>query len=137
MPPEKLRRPGKPCKPAPPDAKHLAEATPEGLLRPTVRPPVEIYTPERQREFDPVEAELAQVFTHKAVPIFKRVSAAKRCSSAEKGQRGGECSLSMLRGQARWMDERALDTPAKLVEAALLTLWANAWSQLATRSTRY
>jgi AbrB family looped-hinge helix DNA binding protein len=38
----------------------IAETTPEGLLlRPAVTLPVEIYTPEREREFDEAEAELA------------------------------------------------------------------------------
>ncbi len=42
-------------------ADHLiAETTPEGLLlRPAVTLPVEIYTPERVREFDAAEQELA------------------------------------------------------------------------------
>jgi len=40
----------------------IAEATPEGLLlRPAVTLPVEIYTPEREREFDEAEADLAAV----------------------------------------------------------------------------
>jgi antitoxin PrlF len=38
----------------------IAETTPQGLLlRPSVTLPVEIYTPEREREFDDAEAELA------------------------------------------------------------------------------
>lgn len=44
------------------DDQLLAEVTPEGLLlRPAVTVPVEIYTPEREREFDEAEAELASV----------------------------------------------------------------------------
>ncbi len=40
----------------------IAETTPEGLLlRPAVTLPVEIYTPEREREFDEAEADLAVV----------------------------------------------------------------------------
>ena len=40
----------------------IAEVTPEGLLlRPAVTLPVEVYTPEREREFDASEAELAEV----------------------------------------------------------------------------
>lgn len=40
----------------------IAEITPEGLLlRPAVTLPVEIYTPEREKEFDDAEAELADV----------------------------------------------------------------------------
>lgn len=44
-----------------PDDHLIAETTPEGLLlRPAVMLPVEIYTPEREREFDAAEAELAE-----------------------------------------------------------------------------
>jgi len=40
----------------------IAETTPEGLLlRPAVTLPLEIYSPERVREFDEAEAELAAV----------------------------------------------------------------------------
>jgi antitoxin PrlF len=40
----------------------IAEATPEGLLlRPAVTLPIELYTPDREREFDEAEAELAAV----------------------------------------------------------------------------
>jgi AbrB family looped-hinge helix DNA binding protein len=40
----------------------IAETTPEGLLlRPVVRLPVEIYSPEREREFDEAEADLNTV----------------------------------------------------------------------------
>ncbi len=40
----------------------IAEITPEGvLLRPAVTLPIEIYTPEREREFDAAEADLAEV----------------------------------------------------------------------------
>jgi AbrB family looped-hinge helix DNA binding protein len=46
------------------DDQLIAETTPEGLLlRPAVTLPVEIYTPEREREFDVAEAELATVLT--------------------------------------------------------------------------
>ena len=42
------------------DDQLIAEVTPEGLLlRPAVTLPVELYTPEREREFDESEAELA------------------------------------------------------------------------------
>lgn len=45
-----------------PDDQLIAETTPEGLLlRPAVTLPIELYTPEREREFDEAEAELAQV----------------------------------------------------------------------------
>jgi AbrB family looped-hinge helix DNA binding protein len=42
----------------------IAEITPEGLLlRPAVTLPLEVYTPEREREFDEAEADLAAVLT--------------------------------------------------------------------------
>jgi AbrB family looped-hinge helix DNA binding protein len=45
----------------------IAETTPEGLLlRPAVTLPVELYTPEREREFDEGEADLAQVLAGRA-----------------------------------------------------------------------
>ena len=44
----------------------IAETTPEGLLlRPAVTLPVEMYTPERVREFDAAEAELAETLAAK------------------------------------------------------------------------
>jgi AbrB family looped-hinge helix DNA binding protein len=44
------------------DDQLIAETTPEGLLlRPAVTLPVELYTPEREREFDEAEDELAKV----------------------------------------------------------------------------
>jgi antitoxin PrlF len=44
------------------DDQLIAETTPEGLLlRPAVTLPLELYTPERLREFDESEAELAAV----------------------------------------------------------------------------
>lgn len=44
------------------DDQLIAETTPEGLLlRPAVTLPLEVYTPEREREFDSAEAELATV----------------------------------------------------------------------------
>lgn len=50
----------------------IAETTPDGLLlRPAVTLPVEIYSPERVREFDAAEAELAQAF-EKPGPIRPR-----------------------------------------------------------------
>jgi AbrB family looped-hinge helix DNA binding protein len=43
------------------DDQLIAETTPEGLLlRPAVTLPVEIYTPERVREFDAAESDLAK-----------------------------------------------------------------------------
>jgi AbrB family looped-hinge helix DNA binding protein len=48
------------------DDQLIAETTPEGLLlRPAVTLPVEVYTPEREREFDAAEAELALVLARK------------------------------------------------------------------------
>lgn len=44
------------------DDQLIAETVPEGLLlRPAVTLPVEIYTPEREREFDEAEADLAKL----------------------------------------------------------------------------
>jgi AbrB family looped-hinge helix DNA binding protein len=49
------------------DDQLIAETTPEGLLlRPAVTLPVEIYTAEREREFDEAEAELARSIAGKA-----------------------------------------------------------------------
>ena len=45
----------------------IAETTSEGLLlRPAVTLPVEMYTPERECEFDVAEAELAAILATKA-----------------------------------------------------------------------
>lgn len=45
------------------DDQLIAETTPQGLLlRPAVTLPVELYTQEREREFDAAEAELARSF---------------------------------------------------------------------------
>ena len=50
----------------------IAETTPEGLLlRPAVTLPIETYGPEREREFDAAEAELAAFLRRKA-PSTKR-----------------------------------------------------------------
>lgn len=55
----------------------IAEVTPEGLLlRPAVTLPVEVYTPERVREFDEAEAELAEVLASPARP--RRVPATRK-----------------------------------------------------------
>ena len=46
----------------------IAKTTPEGLLlRPAVTLPVELYTPEREREFDESEAELAALLDGKTL----------------------------------------------------------------------
>ena len=51
------------------DDQLIAETTPEGLLlRPAVTLPVDVYTPEREREFDEAEAELAAVLARNARP---------------------------------------------------------------------
>ena len=48
------------------DDQLIAETTPQGLLlRPSVTLPVEIYTSEREREFDEAEADLAALQTNK------------------------------------------------------------------------
>lgn len=49
------------------DDQLIAETVPEGLLlRPAVTLPVEIYTPEREREFDQAQADLAAFLRGKA-----------------------------------------------------------------------
>ena len=49
------------------DDQLIAETTPEGLLlRPAVTMPIELYTAEREREFDASEAELAVALEKKA-----------------------------------------------------------------------
>lgn len=59
----------------------IAETTPEGLLlRPAVTLPVEMYTPERVREFDAAEQELASYLDAKA-PKAKRAARPKRKSA--------------------------------------------------------
>ena len=63
------------------DDQLIAETTSEGLLlRPAVTLPVEIYTPEREQEFDEGEAELAQVLESVGV-ARKRSKRAMRKSS--------------------------------------------------------
>lgn len=48
------------------DDQLIAETTPEGLLlRPAVTLPLELYTPEREREFDQAEAELERLLAAK------------------------------------------------------------------------
>jgi len=62
----------------------IAEVTPEGLLlRPAVTLPVEVYTPERVREFDEAEAELAEVL---AAPARSRRVAAARKRPVRRGR---------------------------------------------------
>ena len=59
------------------DDQLIAEVTPEGLLlRPAVTLPVEIYTPEREREFDESEADLAAAL--RASPRARRSEPARK-----------------------------------------------------------
>lgn len=66
------------------DDQLIAETTPEGLLlRPAVTLPLEVYTPQREREFDEAEADLAAVLTahenaHAATPAAPRARARRR-----------------------------------------------------------
>ncbi len=61
------------------DDQLIAETTPEGLLlRPAVTLPVEVYTPQREREFDAAEAELAQVLAGRPTPPRRRRQTSKR-----------------------------------------------------------
>ena len=58
------------------DDQLIAETTPEGLLlRPAITLPVEIYSPQRVREFDEGEAELGWAFSTTAA---RRPRLAKR-----------------------------------------------------------
>jgi AbrB family looped-hinge helix DNA binding protein len=51
------------------DDQLIAETTPEGLLlRPAVTLPIEIYSAEREREFDEAEAELAKALATGKAP---------------------------------------------------------------------
>jgi len=60
----------------------IAETTPDGLLlRPAVTLPVEMYSPEREREFDAAEAELG------AFLGGKRASASGPTRGRRKGRR--------------------------------------------------
>ena len=55
------------------DDQLIAETTPEGLLlRPAVTLPIEIYSDERIREFDEVEAELEKVLRRSKKPRSAR-----------------------------------------------------------------
>ena len=61
------------------DDQLIAEVTPAGLLlRPAVTLPLEIYTPEREREFDQAEAELASVLKPRSRPRKSDVVSRKR-----------------------------------------------------------
>ena len=67
------------------DDQLIAETTPEGLLlRPAITLPIEVYTPEREREFDEAEAELAAVLGRKSRSVLTaREPAATRKRSAK------------------------------------------------------
>lgn len=66
------------------DDQLIAEVTPEGLLlRPAVTLPVEIYTPEREREFDESEAELAAALR---APVRAKRSEPARKRPASRGR---------------------------------------------------
>lgn len=57
----------------------IAETTPEGLLlRPAVTLPIELYTPDREREFDAEEATLAAMLDRKAAAGRRRSGSARR-----------------------------------------------------------
>lgn len=54
------------------DDQLIAETTPEGLLlRPAVTLPLEVYTPQREHEFDEAEADLAAMLNSAAAPAAK------------------------------------------------------------------
>ena len=63
------------------DDQLIAETTPEGLLlRPAVTLPLEVYTPEREREFDEAEADLATVLAANEPAPRSAVSAQAKAS---------------------------------------------------------
>ena len=63
----------------------IAETTPEGLLlRPAVMLPVEIYSTEREREFDAAEAELAAALASKASKRRRVVRAGRATVAARR-----------------------------------------------------
>jgi antitoxin PrlF len=67
------------------DDQLIAEATPEGLLlRPAVTLPLEVYTPERKREFDQTEADLSTVLKAQE-PAPRSVTAARANASRRRG----------------------------------------------------
>ena len=60
------------------DDQLIAETTPHGLLlRPAITLPVEIYSPERVREFDESEADLAAALRRKAARRKKTTKAVR------------------------------------------------------------
>jgi AbrB family looped-hinge helix DNA binding protein len=71
-----------------PDDALIAEATPEGLLlRPAVTLPVEVYTPQREREFDEAEADLAAALASRGLAAAARRSKRARSIARLSGRR--------------------------------------------------
>ena len=73
-----------------PDDQLIAETTPEGLLlRPAITLPIEIYTPEREREFDEAEADLSAVLGRKprssVLTAREPTTARKRSAKTRRG----------------------------------------------------
>lgn len=72
------------------DDQLIAETTPDGLLlRPAVTLPLEVYTQEREREFDEAEGELAAVLAAHghASPAPPAAPAAARARAPRRGTR--------------------------------------------------
>jgi AbrB family looped-hinge helix DNA binding protein len=72
------------------DDQLIAETTPDGLLlRPAVTLPLEVYTPQREREFDEAEADLAALLAaHElAPPAPPATPAAARARARRRGTR--------------------------------------------------
>lgn len=70
------------------DDQLIAETTPEGLLlRPAVTLPLEVYTPEREREFDEAEADLAGALATRA-PAPSAPRAARGVRAEARGRAG-------------------------------------------------
>ena len=60
----------------------IAETTPEGLLlRPAVTLPIELYSPEREREFDTAEAELATFLERKGHGVKRAARVVRKSKS--------------------------------------------------------
>jgi antitoxin PrlF len=73
------------------DDQLIAETTPDGLLlRPAVTLPLEVYTPQREREFDEAEADLAALLAaHENVhPAPPTARGAARSRARRRGTRG-------------------------------------------------
>lgn len=72
------------------DDQLIAETTPEGLLlRPAVTLPLEVYTPQREREFDEAEADLAGVLAaREPAPGARPAKRPAAVTRARTGRRG-------------------------------------------------